>query len=143
MILHAWALLIRLLRVLRSAMASTASIVRAGPLYECWNKACPAYVGKGIYLSADDVWFADDNLIRCRHCQSYVLHKSEPDSTGTAVASGSAGAAVGAAAGAVVGGPVGALLGMVAAGALVAFVLSESQKRKRKPRTRARRGGNA
>lgn len=127
-ILWAWALLIRLLRVLRSAMS------HAGPLFECWNKTCPKYIGMGFYLTTEDVWSAADNLIRCRHCHSYVLHKSEPDSAGAAVASGSAGAVAGAAAGAAVGGPIGALIGMAAAGLVVAVILSERQKRGRRPK---------
>lgn len=133
MILRAWALLIRCLWVLRLAMAST------GPKFECWNQQCPKYIGKGVFLTSDEVWSAENSLLRCNYCQSYVLHKGESDQTSTLVASGSASAAAGAVAGAAVGGPVGAFIGMVAAGAVMAFIFSESQKRSRKPRPKARK----
>lgn len=135
MILWARALLLRLLGVVRLGMA------QQEPLYECWNASCPRYVGNGHYLvqGEPDTWWAEDRLVRCKYCQSYVMHRSGTSATSKAIAGGGGGAAAGAAVGGAIAGPLGALIGMVVGAAVITAILSEKTKRPRPPHPRHRR----
>lgn len=125
-ILRAWALLIRLLRVVRLAMAE-----QEAP-FECWNERCPASTYKGYALTGDDVVIASGHL-HCKQCGSYVRIRPNDDGSSKTIASTSGGAAVGFA----VGGPAGALIGLAIGAAVAALLLSNKPKKKPRPQQRA------